>query len=182
MATSRMKADDRRREVLRAAMHEFGRAGFTAVSTAAIAERAGVSQPYVFRLFGTKKDLYIASVEERTREIIERFRAAAAGSGEAPALEAMASAYTALLEEDPDALRCQLLAWASTSDPEIGVVARASYLAVWREVLALSGAEPDAVRDFMAQGMLLTVLAALDIPEVYASPDLSEVPVPDRQD
>lgn len=176
-----MKADDRRRLVLKAAMHEFGRAGFDTVSTAAIAERAGVSQPYVFRLFGTKKDLYVASVEERTREIVELFRAAAASAPDAP-LDAMAAAYTALLEEDPYALRCQLHAWASSFDPQIGAAARASYLAVWREVLALGEVEPGAVRDFMAQGMLLTVLAALDIPEVYASPDLSQTALPDPQD
>jgi AcrR family transcriptional regulator len=167
---ARMKADDRRQLVLRAAMHEFGRAGFDSVSTAAIAERAGVSQPYVFRLFGTKKDLYVASIEERTREILERFRAAAASS-DAP-LEAMGGAYVQLVEEDPDALRCQLLAWAATADPVIGAAARASYLAIWREALTLSGAGPDEIRDFMAHGMLLTVLAALDLGDVYADPSL----------
>lgn len=165
-----MRADDRRQLVLRAAMHEFGRAGFDSVSTAAIADRAGVSQPYVFRLFGTKKDLYVASIEERTREILERFREAAASS--AAPLDAMAGAYMRLLEEDPDALRCQLHAWAATADPEIGAAARASYLSIWREALTLSGAGPDEIRDFMAHGMLLTVVAALDLGDVYADPTL----------
>lgn len=167
-----MKAEDRRRLVLDTAMQEFGRAGFDTVSVSAIAQRAGVSQPYVFQLFGTKKDLYIASIEERTRQVLEAFAEAAASSPEAP-FDAMAAAYVAMLERDPASLRCQLHAWASSSDPEIGDAARASYLAIWAEGLRLSGAEPEELRDFMAQGMLLTVVAALDLPDLYDNPDLS---------
>lgn len=166
-----MKVEDRRQQVLEAAMHEFGQAGFDTVSTAAIAERAGVSQPYVFRLFGTKKDLYVASIQERSRQILETFRAAAAANPDQP-LEAMGMAYLALLEDDPDALRCQLYAWAATSDPVIAEAARTAYLAIWREALELSGAEPETVRDFMAQGMLCTVIAALDLKDAYNAPDL----------
>jgi len=166
-----MKAEDRRQQVLEAAMHEFGQGGFDSVSTAAIARRAGVSQPYVFRLFGTKKDLYVAAIEERSRQILGGFRAAAETDPEHP-LEAMAGAYLRLLEEDPEALRCQLHAWASTSDPVIAEAARSSYLSIWREALRLSGADPETVRDFMAQGMLLTVVAALDLKSAYDHPDL----------
>lgn len=171
MATERMSADQRRLQVLAAAMHEFGLGGYDSVSVSAIAERAGVSQPYVFRLFGTKKQLFLACIEERTRVVREAFRSAAASSPEAP-LEAMAAAYLALLADDPAALRAQLQVWASAPDPEIGDVARSSYLAVWRDVHALTGIPAEEIRDFMAHGMLLTVLAVLDLPDLYADPDL----------
>jgi AcrR family transcriptional regulator len=170
MTRTRMNVDDRRREVLEAAMHEFAQAGYDSVSAQAIADRAGVSQPYVFRLFGTKKDLFLAAIEERTRRIVEEFRQAAEDSGELSPMDAMAGAYVELLTNDPDALRCQLFAWASASDPEIGAVARASYLEVWKEAGLLSGEDPETVRDFMAEGMLLTVLAALDIPHLFLDP------------
>jgi len=153
-------------------MHEFGLAGFDSVSAEAIAARAGVSQPYIFRLFGTKKGLVIASIEERTRQIIEGFQTAVDNRGELSPMEAMAGAYQELLSNDPAALRCQLHAWAASSDHEIGAAARTAYLDVWRQALTLSGEDPESVRDFMAHGMLLTVLAALDIPELYTDPDL----------
>lgn len=165
-----MKADERRQQILEAAMIEFSAGGYDSVSVAAIAARAGVSQPYVFRLFGTKKELYVACIGERTRQVREAFSAAAAADSGDP-MTAMAAAYDALLAEDPEALRCQLQAWAMTSDPEIAAATRASYLSVWSDVHRLSGASGDDVRDFMAQGMLLTVLAALELPHLYADPD-----------
>jgi AcrR family transcriptional regulator len=168
-----MNIEDRRRQVLEAAMHEFGLAGFDSVSTEAIAARAGVSQPYIFRLFGTKKGLFIASIEERTRQIVEGFEQAVENRGERSRMDAMADAYMELLTTDPAALRCQLYAWASGSDAEIGRAARASYVEVWKAAQRLSAEDPESVRDFMSHGMLLTVLAALDIPEVFANPDLT---------
>lgn len=171
-----MKAADRRRMVLEAAMHEFGEAGFAEVTTEAIAARAGVSQPYVFRLFGTKKELIVAAIRERSSQIEEGFRVAAENKGELTALESMAAAYVHMLAEDPNALRCQLHAWAAASDPDIGAVARETYLSIWHEALRLSGESATTVRDFMAHGMLLTVVAALDIPEIYADPTPANEP------
>lgn len=165
-----MKAADRRKVIIEAAMHEFGEAGFHDVSTEAIAVRAGVSQPYVFRLFGTKKDLFIAAIEERTRQILEVFRLAVQHRGERTPLDAMAAAYTEMLSTDVNVLRCQLHMWAAANDPRIGDAARASYLAIWRQAVELSGDNAETVRDFMAHGMLLTVVAALGIPEIYADP------------
>lgn len=166
-----MKVADRRQQVLEAAMQEFAGGGLDSVSVSAIAERAGVSQPYVFQLFGTKAKLFVACVEERTRQIIEAFRVAAASSPDAP-LDAMAAAYLDLLGRDPAAMRSQLYAWASSSDPVIGDAARASYLSIWREAQQLGAASGEEIRDFIAQGMLLTVLAALGLPDLYADPDL----------
>lgn len=169
MARERMSAEERRAHVLEAAMHEFGIGGYAGTSASAIAERAGVSQPYVFRLFGTKKELFVACIEERTRQIRAAMTGAAAESPDDPCT-AMAGAYMALLLDDPIALRGQLQAWASADDEQIGAAARASYLSIWRDVADSAGIEPDGVRDFMAHGMLLTVLAALDLPDLYDDP------------
>ena len=56
----RQTAEARREAVLEAARHEFAQHGLHGASTDAIARRAGISQPYLFRLFGSKKALFIA--------------------------------------------------------------------------------------------------------------------------
>ena len=58
---------------------EFAERGLHGASTEEIARRAGISQPYVFRLFGTKKELYRAVVARCFRETLEMFQRAAEG-------------------------------------------------------------------------------------------------------
>lgn len=168
-----MKAADRRDLILHAAMEEYGRVGMLEASTEVIAARAGVSQPYLFRLFGTKTDLIVGAIGLHTTTLTTLFSDAVAqrDPGTTP-LAAMGEAYKNMLHEQPNSLRCQLHAWAAASaDPKIGTAARESYLAVWRHISELSGESPDAVREFLAHGMLLTVVAALDVPEILADPD-----------
>ena len=77
--TTRQTAEARREDLLAAAVEEFARAGFHGASTDAIARRAGISQPYLFRLFGSKKDLYLASVRRCFRRTLEVMQEAAEG-------------------------------------------------------------------------------------------------------
>jgi len=79
MTSIRHSAAERRDDVLDAALIEFADRGFEGTSTEDIAKRAGISQPYLFRLFGTKKDLYIASVGRCYRDTLELFQRAAEG-------------------------------------------------------------------------------------------------------
>lgn len=167
----RMQAEDRKVLILNKAIEEYGRVGMHATSTERIAELAGVSQPYLFRLFGTKADLIAAAIEQHTDNLRSAFRSAVENrtDGVTP-LEAMAVAYLAFLEEDANAMRCQLHTWAAASDPAITEVSQRTYRAIWDDVVELSGAEPDVVQDFMAQGMLLTVLASMDLMDLYGDP------------
>src|SRR5437899_7028000 len=91
--TSRSTAAARRDEVLDAAIIEFAERGFEGASTEDIARRAGISQPYLFRLFGTKKELFKASVSRCLREMLELFQRAAEGKRGEAALEAIGQAY-----------------------------------------------------------------------------------------
>src|SRR5438105_14215668 len=77
--TSRKSAGERREEILEAAMIEFAEKGLYGTSTDDIARRVGVSQPYLFRLFGTKKELFIAAVERCLEQTLALFRTAAGG-------------------------------------------------------------------------------------------------------
>jgi AcrR family transcriptional regulator len=172
MATgTRMKAEDRKVLILEAAIEEYGRAGMHATSTEVIAERAGVSQPYLFRLFGTKSGLIEAAIVHHTTKLRRTFREAAEQRDPATSpLEAMAMAYIGFMNDDVNSMRCQLHTWAAGSDPAIKDVAQRTYREIWEDIADLSGASADEIRDFMAQGMLLTVLAALDLTDLYGDP------------
>src|SRR3954447_11117347 len=99
MSTStRLSAVERREDVIEAAMVEFAERGFEGASTEDIARRAGISQPYLFRLFGTKKELFKASVARCLRETLEMFQRAAEGKRGSEALEAIGLAYKDQLE------------------------------------------------------------------------------------
>jgi AcrR family transcriptional regulator len=168
---SRMKSADRKVLILEAAIEEYGRSGMHATSTEVIAERAGVSQPYLFRLFGTKTGLITAAIEHHTTMLRRTFREAVENRApETSPLEAMGTAYIGFMSEDVNHMRCQLHTWAAGSDPAIRDVAQRTYREIWSDIADLSGASADEVRDFMAHGMLLTVVAALDLTELYGDP------------
>ena len=76
---ARHTADERRAEITAAAAIEFGRRGLEGATTDRIAERAGVSQPYVVRLFGTKKALFLSVANRAFERIAAAFRASAVG-------------------------------------------------------------------------------------------------------
>jgi AcrR family transcriptional regulator len=163
--TTRLSAEERRTDVIAAASREFAARGYAGTSTQAIAERAGVSQPYLFQLFGTKKDLFIAAVQTtfaRTRSTFEATgRAAAAGSADPMAiLEAMGCSYHDLLK-DRDLLRMQLHAYAACDDPDIRAVVRDEWTRLHEAVARVSGADPAALHAWFAEGMLLNVAAAI---------------------
>src|SRR5919199_4519974 len=101
MATmSRQSAEERREAVLDAAQAEFAARGLHGASTEDIARAARISQPYVFRLFGTKKELFKAVVARCLRQTLELFQRAAEGKRGEEALTAMGDAYVALLTTD----------------------------------------------------------------------------------
>ena len=114
----RMSAAERRAMVLEAAIVEFAARGLAGTSTEDVARRAGISQPYLFRLFPTKKALFLALVEQCFRRVEDTFTTAAGDRTGDEALMAMADAYEVLLE-DRTLLLMQMQAYAACDDPEI---------------------------------------------------------------
>ena len=161
--TRRSTAAARRDEVLDAAMIEFAERGFEGASTEDIARRAGISQPYLFRLFGTKKELFKASVARCLRETLEMFQRAAEGKRGEEALKAIGQAYQTMLEEDRTRLRAQMQAYAACDDPEIREVVRAGFGDLVAYVRRVSGADWPTVWGFFSTGMLLNVLASMHV-------------------
>ena len=151
-------------------MGEFAERGLHGASTEEIAKRAGISQPYVFRLFGSKKDLFKAATARCLRETLELFQRAAEGKRGQEALEAMGAAYQELLV-DRTRLRAQMQAYAACDDPDICEVVRNGYGDIVAYVERVSGLPPADVARFFANGMLMNVIASMDLwesPEAWS--------------
>src|ERR1700704_1628280 len=116
--TERKSAAERREQVLEAALAEFAAHGLEGASTEAIAKAVGISQPYVFRLFGTKKELFMASIQRCMRGTLEMFQTASAGLKGEEALRAIGEAYTERLATDPTYLHAQMQAYGASDDPK----------------------------------------------------------------
>ena len=159
---TRQSADQRREAVLAAALAEFADRGPNGASTDEIARRAGISQPYLFRLFRTKKELYLASVERCYRETLEAFEQASHGLSGEEALRAMGAAYRELLA-DRTMLRAQLQAYAACDDADVRATVRRGFGEIMAHVERVSGAAPEEVARWFATGMLLNVVAAMDL-------------------
>jgi AcrR family transcriptional regulator len=161
-----MSAGERREEVLRAAAIAFADGGYQGTTTQDVAERAGISQPYIFRLFSSKKELFLAVVEECFRRTPESFAKAAEGLSGDEALHAMGKAYIELIR-DPVILLVQMHCFtAAASDPDIRAVAQRGMRKVWETAATASGASAEALRSWLAMGMLCNVVAALGIEEL----------------
>ena len=160
-----MSAEDRRGQVIRAAVAEFSRRGLEGTSTADIAKRVGVSQPYLFRLFPTKKALFIEALHYSCDRIAAVFTEAADGKYGAEALSAMGAAYQELLMADSDLLGMQLQQFAACSDEEVQGAVREGMQRTWQHVENLTGAPVELRADYFAKGMLCNVIAAMGRPE-----------------
>jgi AcrR family transcriptional regulator len=170
-ATVRLSREERRQAIVEAALQEFAVGGLNGTPVEDIARRVGVSQPYLFQLFGTKKDLFIAALKHGFMRTLRTFLNAAASvpaDADAPTiLTAMGLAYRDLLA-DRTLLLAQMQAYAACDDPEVREVVREEYGRIYRFVERASGAPPEAVRAFFAEGMLMNVAAAMDLPSLEA--------------
>ena len=120
-----MSADERRADVLRAAVAPFAKGGYRGTSTEEVARAAGISQPYLFRLFPTKKALFIALITHGFARVREAFVTAVGElTGEA-ARDAMAETYGELLR-DRDELMLQMHFYGACDDDDIAAVTRRS--------------------------------------------------------
>jgi AcrR family transcriptional regulator len=162
LTTERKSKEERREDILDAAIAEFAEKGLHGASTDEIARLAGISQPYVFRLFGTKKELYLAVIARCFRQTLESFQRAAEGKRGEEALKAVGDAYTALLQSDRIYLKAQMQAYAACGDPEICAVVRNGFGDLVTYVERVSGVGAEELAKFFAGGMLTNVLFSMD--------------------
>jgi TetR/AcrR family transcriptional regulator len=163
----RMKASDRRELILDAATAVFGAKTYVGTTTDEVARAAGVSQPYVVRLFGTKEKLFIAVIQRAYDRLIDEFRRALPGPVETRG-ERMGAAYAGLLAE-----RGMLPVIANSTalggEPAIGRVARAGFSDIWRFIREEAGFTAEHTREFLATGMLINTIVGLRLTGDYGN-------------
>lgn len=159
-----MRSTDRRTQILEVAAAEFADGGLRGASVEAIASRAGITQPYVFRIFGSKKALFLEVVAASFAQLSEGMRTAAEGATGLEALAAMGARYNALLA-DRTALQLQLQAYAACGDPEVREAVRGHLGTLW-DTVATTELDAVTVKTFLSYGMLLNTNAALGLAEV----------------
>src|SRR5437763_16435930 len=150
VTAQRKSAEERREAVLEAALEEFAARGLEGASTEAIAAKAGISQPYVFRLFGTKKELFKAVVSRCFRQTLELFQRAAEGKRGEAALKAMGDAYVDELLPYRTRLGARMPAYAAGEDDEISTVVRGGYGELVAYGESVSGLSPGAFGRLLA--------------------------------
>jgi AcrR family transcriptional regulator len=159
----RRSAEERREEIVAIGLRRFAEGGYHGTSTEAIAREAGISQPYLFRLFRTKQDLFLACSEACFAKVAGVFAEAAAAAPEGEKVKAMGHAYVQRLLPDRHALLFQLQGYASSGEPEIREAVRDGFNRLVRTVAELGGVPESELWTFFAEGMLLNVVAALDL-------------------
>ncbi len=167
VSVRRMSGVERREQILDAATPEFARGGYAGTTTDQVARAAGVSQPYVVRLFGTKERLFQAVFDRVSGLIVERFEAVPAS---ADAKHLMVDAYLELIS-NPDQLRVLLHGYAAGSDPAIGARAREVMVRAFELFRERTGGSVEDARDFVARGMLLNVILGVEALEHMTEDD-----------
>ncbi|MEU4560522.1 TetR/AcrR family transcriptional regulator [Actinoplanes sp. NPDC023936] len=163
------KSDQRRQAVLEAAVTCFARKGFYGTTTTEIAERAGISQPYLYRLFANKQTLFANAVFHVSELMTNTLTAHLAEAGPLPqppevALRAARSAYGSLIQ-DRDVLRFLMHANCAADEPLVGDAVRWCYAKQVELVSKLLGSD-EAVRQWFAAGMLENVTLALGLADI----------------
>lgn len=161
--TTRITAEERREVVLEAAIIEFARNGLAGSSTETISTRAGISQPYLFKLFGTKRALFLAAYDRVMTRIDTTLDEAAAAHPDDPD-GAMNDAYIELLKRRDDQLLL-LQAYAAAGDDEVRAHVRTREACTFAEIVEMANGDVEEARRWYGQCILQTVGAVLDLPE-----------------
>lgn len=180
-APTRMKAHERRELVLEAATRVFGERGYVGATTDGVARAAGVSQPYVVRMFGSKSALFAAVLERSLERLIEMFGEAARTfererqhDPSADLAHCIGRGYVELLR-DRGTLLSLMQAFMLGADPEIGPIARAGWIRVYRFLRDDVGLAPEAVVEVLSSGMLINTLVGVRLAADWGDPDVQEL-------
>jgi AcrR family transcriptional regulator len=170
----RLSAAERREQILDAAVEEFAAQGYEATTTADVAARAGISQPYVFRFFKTKKELYLAVIERCGKRILRDWEEAEPEPGESR-LEMLGRTYVEAIPERRKELMVKFGAYSSAHDPEIASAMRQTLAELYRYVAEQArrdGSESpyaDAM-EYIARGFFINASMAVGL-ESALTPD-----------
>ncbi|WP_344060232.1 TetR/AcrR family transcriptional regulator [Microbacterium pumilum] len=175
-SSRRMSSEERRDQIVAAAIAVFGARGYEGTTTDDVARTAGVSQPYVVRLFRSKENLFLAAMQSSLDQLMQVFRVALAdAASDLPVSKRIGEAYVDLLSTR--GLHQTLShAWLLGGHPVIGPAARKGFAQVWRFFRDEAGLDADQARMFLAEGMLINVMIGMRLVDDYGSdPSITEL-------
>ncbi|QWT22686.1 TetR/AcrR family transcriptional regulator [Subtercola sp. PAMC28395] len=183
---TRMKAGERREQILRAATETFGKYGYYGSSTAQVAAAAGVSQPYVVRTFGTKEQLFLEVIQRALTLLMNAFREAVADTDSPIPLDnRLGLAYVNQLSEHGTLLSL-MHGFILGREPVIGMAGRRGFMEVYRYLRDEAGFSVPEVQNFLAQGMLINTMIGLRMTEEFETDadvrELMECAFPNKLD
>jgi TetR/AcrR family transcriptional regulator len=158
----RTSAEERREQILAAALAEFSHKGLHGGSTVNIARAVGISHPNVFRLFPTKMDLFRAVLEHAFAVVARTMLSTGENSRRAP-LQAMADAWGVLMD-DRELMLILLQGYAACAEPDVRSLMQGWTREVFERMEAIPSVGTDLAHDFFAAGMLYMLAASMDLP------------------
>lgn len=170
MSKSETTSVNRRTEIISAAIEVFAEIGYYRATTAQVAKRAEISQPYIFRFFSTKEALLLAALEVSWMRVIDSFRKVV-GSASPEHLETdLIQAYDEILNAYRNEILLQMQAQTIQED-SIREAMRNGFGEVRRIVLEAFRAAgipnpEERTMLFLARGMLCNISTALNMPEL----------------
>jgi AcrR family transcriptional regulator len=171
-----MSSEERREQIITAAIAVFGARGYEGTTTDDVARTAGVSQPYVVRLFRSKENLFLEAMQFAFDELMSVFRETLADqTDDRPISKRIGEAYVDLL--NTRGLHQTLShAWLLGGHPMIGPAARRCFAQVWQFFRDEAGFDADEARMFLAEGMLINVMIGMRLVDDYGSdPRITEL-------
>lgn len=173
---TRMPAAQRRALILDAARELFGRQGYNGTTTDQIATAAGISQPYVVRMFGTKEALFIEALHDALAVLMEAWRGVLAdldadGRRDVDEHERARRIGEQFIDLAASrGLHTMLLqGFVSGSEPAIGAAARRGFLDIYRFLRDEAGVSDERVQGFLGSGMLFSIMLAIDMPSLFGT-------------
>lgn len=170
MAKDTTASVNRRNDIISAAIDVFAEIGYYRATTAQVAERAQISQPYIFRFFKTKEALLLSALEVSWTRVIDSFRQVVETAASDQLERELIEAYEKILESHQSEILLQMQAQTIQEDV-IRQAMQKGFSQVRTMVLnAFSQAGIAEAKQrtliFLAIGMLCNVSIALDMPEL----------------
>lgn len=161
---------NRKSDIISAAIEVFAEIGYFRATTAQVAERAKISQPYVFRFFSTKEALLLTALEVSWTRVIDSFREVVESTSAEQLETKLVRAYEDILDTYQNEMLLQMQA-QTIREESIRQAMRNGFGEVRQMVLDAYRAAgvPNAEERtllFLARGMLCNISAALDMPEL----------------
>ena len=142
----RHSADERRELVVEAARREFAALGLGGATGEGLSYRAGISHPYLLRLFGSKRELFLEVVDRLFDDLVAAARAARAADSDGTGLVNLENGLREALGEEGARLLLQCFAACGVDEVRLAVQRRMGELYVALERAAPAGeAEIDAL-------------------------------------